>query len=311
MCIRDRTSTVHKKAIDLSQLVLDKENSELTYRIGIPILVCTTLCFVVQKKIRKEERRFYYFSLVAGIFLLFMATNYFPWTYMPELMTMIQFPWRTIGIAVFFLAYVGSVNFYLFITRFFKDSKKENAIIILFSILTVLSILPIFKNLPNEHQELDQDIEKYILDYHKIGIMAINREYLPAKSTKVNHEYIKSRDDKIHILQGKTEIRSQEKQELIEHFQIENTIEETTIELPFIFYPGYEAILNQKQEIEVRESENGFVCIQIPEGTNGEIVVSYKGTIWAKLSYFISFIGIIVFIVYIRRSKKHEVTIKT
>ena len=42
------------------------------------------------------------------------------------------------------------------------------------------------------------------------------------------------------------------------------------------------------QKIDIYESDNGFIAINLPEGEYGTITVQYTGTILMKISYVVS-----------------------
>ena len=73
-------------------------------------------------------------------------------------------------------------------------------------------------------------------------------------------------------------------------------LEETKIELPYLYYPGYEIEVNGEKQ-EYYESETGFIQIDL-NNKEGEITVKYTGTILARVSFIISMISLLVFIIY-------------
>lgn len=83
------------------------------------------------------------------------------------------------------------------------------------------------------------------------------------------------------------------------------------IELPYLYYPGYEIKVNG-ENIKYYETEKGFIGIDLENESNGEITVKYTGTTLARVSFIISIIALIGFIIYnvvlIRKNKdKKEV----
>ena len=51
------------------------------------------------------------------------------------------------------------------------------------------------------------------------------------------------------------------------------------------------------EKIDTFESENGFVAINLNEGTEGKIVVSYTGTILMNISYIVFIVTLIVLLI--------------
>ena len=91
---------------------------------------------------------------------------------------------------------------------------------------------------------------------------------------------------------------------------IKNAINDDVLEFPYFFYPGYEVTIETSEKctnLKIEESENGFVQITIPENIeSGKINFCYKGTNIEKVSYIISAISLIGFIIYIIYYKKKE-----
>lgn len=109
--------------------------------------------------------------------------------------------------------------------------------------------------------------------------------------------YISNRSYDAIILSGNINITEQNKNGsnmIIKYNQADNN---TTLELPYIFYPGYNIKING-EKIEYTESENGFIQINLKEKESGEVNVKYTGTILAIISWWISLISFVIFIIY-------------
>ena len=101
-----------------------------------------------------------------------------------------------------------------------------------------------------------------------------------------------------------------------EKTQLENSIDQIDelsnedyleIELPYIYYIGYNVEYIDKdgntKEIDTYESENGFLCIKVPN-ENLTIKVKYTGTILMKIAYIVSiFTTIISISVFIMKKR--------
>ena len=157
-------------------------------------------------------------------------------------------------------------------------------------------------NYKYEIQKTKQDLEyeDWVLSQETLSHYSINKEYLPIKA---DYTYIENREDKVYILSGESSIINEQKSKLELEFTIKDTKAGTVLELPYIYYIGYEATMNINNNIiklTTFESENGFVAIQIPEDIKeAKIAVSYIGTIAEKIAYIISAIAFILFIIYI------------
>ena len=77
---------------------------------------------------------------------------------------------------------------------------------------------------------------------------------------------------------------------------------ETILEFPYIYYPGYKIIING-EEVETFESENGFLASSLPEMSRSELSIEYVGTNLMTVSKIISVITLISIIIYIVYTK--------
>ena len=86
------------------------------------------------------------------------------------------------------------------------------------------------------------------------------------------------------------------------NIKVSNVIEETRLELPYIYYLGYSVTLEQNDQIlklKTYETENGFVGVTIPVLEEGILQVKYEGTFLMKISAGLSVLGLILLLIKI------------
>lgn len=98
------------------------------------------------------------------------------------------------------------------------------------------------------------------------------------------------------ILTSELKINEQTKDGSNMYIKYENNKEGTKIELPYLYYPGYEIKVNGEKQ-EYYESETGFIQLDL-NNQEGEITVKYTGTMLARVSFIISMISLLVFIIF-------------
>ena len=107
------------------------------------------------------------------------------------------------------------------------------------------------------------------------------------------------------MLEGNAQITEQVKQNSKLRCKIFNVSEETKIELPYIYYLGYEVILENNEEItklKTYETEKGFVEVTIPILEEGILQVEYKGTLLMKITSIVSNGGIILLFIKLTKT---------
>ena len=125
-----------------------------------------------------------------------------------------------------------------------------------------------------------------------------------------NRETIKNREDRVKILEGSATIEDEEKSGTNMNFTLKNVQKGTKVELPYIYYVGYNAKVNINgtyKEVELHESDNGFVEIDFENDIeSATISVFYEETIAMKISAIISIISLTIFIIYVCKQKKNR-----
>ena len=308
---------VEKRGLNFIDLFKLNKSEDIVFTIGLPNIILLLSTIFTYKKIDTKYKKIYKIFLIMGTISLIMSTKYFPWQYMPDIFSTIQFPWRMLGFAGFFISLINGINLYIIIKYILKE--KENATIYI-SICSLSIIVIYVLMLPyniNGNLNGEKEYEKGILENMSISYWQINREYMPLKAYIKIKDYLKTRDNKISIIQGKADIQYQEKNDLRIEFELKNISENTIIELPYLYYLGYEAKIQKidgtQEEMNTIESENGFVAIKLPKEEYLKVEVEYRTPTSYYLAYIVSLIGTIIFIIYIikqKNQKKEEMTIE-
>lgn len=274
---------------------------EIRFSIGIVTIVLTVLTIFCVKKIKKKHDKIYSDFLILAIISLFMCTKLFPWTIMPSVLTVIQFAWRNLGFFAFFISLVCGINAVVFAEDVIKKSLwKETFLFGIVVSIFVFAFLGVFRDWRFDNISEEANLDKMVKERETMGTFQINREYMPLKAQK-DINYILERENKTYVLNGETEIVSEQKEKLEDTIILKNVQNDTILELPYLYYLGYEATAtygDTTEKLEITESENGFLSVKLKESENVSINVQYTGTILEKAGYIVSILGIIIFILY-------------
>lgn len=310
---------VAKSGLSLIQLFKDIEPGGVSFKLGATFIILSILGIFTYKKMKKEYKETYLLFLLIAIISLFMSTKYFPWRYMPDILCKLQFSWRMLAFFEFSMSILISFNLYTLIATISKNKKEYVSGLLLLSsiVLIILTMQQINYDYRYEAEKSrnDEEYEQWANSQEKLSYLLINRDYLPSKSLYVDRNYIKNRKDKVYIISESAIIENENKDDLNLTFTIKNAKKNTVLELPYLYYPGYEVKIKNynlennsiENRLEIFESEHGFLAIKIPEYIEqAEIRVEYKGTILEKMSFIISLIGIIGFITYVVYNKRKD-----
>ena len=297
-----------RNTIEPWQFIKDKvEENPVSFVVGIPTLIMLAISILAYRYIDKKYKDFYVTTLLLGIISLYMCTKFFPWSIMPQVLTNIQYAWRLEELGIFFLIPVMAMNVY-YLLQCIKNEKVKNLIymlvIIVIGIFTVLEL----RVYQSDYPGVDVNYEEKMKSNPIISHFKVNRDYLPLKAGIQQSGYLLTREDRVYVLQGNAEILDENKYALTMSFNIKQVSQDTILELPYLYYPGYTVELHigdNKEELEITESDMGFLQVTIPENIEeGTITVNYTGTIVEKVAYAVSAISLIGFIAYIIYSKK-------
>ena len=229
---------------------------------------------------------------------IWLSTKYFPWKLLPSQCYIIQFPWRMLLFSSFFFAIVASMNMSTLIKKFRRRDVFVIGLICMMYVFSRYSCIPYAEEVP----EVTEYELAAISGQENEWIPGMGRmEYLPSKAYD-NLFYVATRQQGISVLEGECKLQKEHKNGSKMSVQIETSDEKAILELPYFYYPGY-AVKLDGVPLSVFETENGFVGSMIDENEVGTLEVKYTGTRIMNGTQVISFVTLIVFLIYIY--KKH------
>ena len=315
--MRTNGERVASGVISFKELFMEIPGQEVIFRLNIIQVVLFILSIFCYRFIDKKDRKIYLSFIIFAILSVILCMTKNIWKFTPDILCNIQFPWRLLGFSGFFISTIAGINLFIILKKIFKN--KENGLIFVIISIALLSLLYAYSLDYKDYtvkKDDNESIEFINNNINNIVYMNINREYMPSKTYIAlykNQERVKG--DNVFILEGEALIESENKNELIYDIKLSDIKENTSIEVPFLYYKGYSAYIenekNGRKEIDVKESDYGFLKIDIPnEYENGMIKVEYKTPITYYIVYIISFVTLIGFIIYIvlntAKSKNYE-----
>ena len=294
----ERTDALIALKVDAADLLYTPQGN-MSYEIGLVSLIGLVLTLLAYKKISKENKKIYWFALVSGFICIIMSLRFFPFEKMPPILKMLQFSFRLLEFSSFFFAFIAAINYSLVI----KNFKMKDVMVL--SLIAFLLVVPLKKNLDFEKKYSEEKLWPSVEVNDNTGRVhagCATFEYLPSKAFD-NLDYIKYRKDGVYILNGNAKIENEQKSGNNLSFDISGIEESTVLELPYIYYLGYDVEIKDEngeiKRLDTFESNNGFVAVKIEDGEAGSINVKYTGTMLTKIAYVISFITLIFMVRFI------------
>ena len=301
----ERTEVLVAYKLDFYRLFFTKSNDYMIYDIGFVTLLGLVLTPLAMKKVKETTyHKLYLFMLISGIVCAVMTLKIFPFEHLPKTLKMIQFSFRLLEFTSFFFAFIAAINIGIVSKKF---EVKE--ILILLALLMILTFpyTRYLRTLQNFDESVLWPSVPVTENTGRVHAGCASFEYLPCKAFE-NRKYIESRSKQAIVLSGTAQIENEQKDGCKMSFDVNYVLEETQVELPYIYYLGYNVTLEvngEKQKLETFETDNGFVGIKVPVLENGKIEVKYTGTTIMNLSKMISIIGVCVVIFEIIYGRKH------
>lgn len=286
------------------QLFYTKPDKTHIVSIGLSITLGLLLTPIAYTKIPKDYKRIYTTFLVTGLLLIIMTLDIFPFEKLPNILTMIQFTFRLLEFTSFLFAIVSAINFGVLIKKF------SLADVIILTIITGALLVPYTERLMFKTRDENTLWPAVNLTQNTGRVHAgmASFEYLPSKAFN-NKQYIINRNNQPIVTNGNAKISDFNKNGTNMTCTIYNITEDTTIELPYIYYLGYNIYTNNdnNKKLVYNESDNGFIEITIPKtDKNVQISVKYNGTTAMKISALISIVSTILLIILVIINKKNR-----
>lgn len=268
--------------------VLTVKDFFLSYRpdslqLGYGLLLMLPLRFFIKKdKVLNDHKKLLSFAdslFVCGFISLFLI--YFKpfWKLFGEKLDFIQFPWRLFTISTIF--FVFSLLIYFVILENSKFNRKVLRLCYLFVILVSL-----FNNMFFSIKCGFRRINFENFSINEIG----TAEYLPYET---NIDLIK-KGGYSYRTNNKSMIVNYSKKGLKVNIKYSNNLnDDTYIEVPLINYLGYKA-----DGAKIINGYNNLIRL-VDLDESGEISVYYGGTNTQKISYFVSFVSVGLFLGYV------------
>ncbi len=299
--------SLSRNGLDFTQIFYSNTKDSLIFNIGILNLIFLFSSLYSYKKVKKKYKYIYCIFFALGVLSIIMATKYFPWRITPFIFGMIQFPWRFIGVSSFFISFVCSINISILI----KNIRTWHILLII--VAQVFNIAIIF--VPRLKYDLDFNENDYwygdemVLEKEVINSACASYEYLPSKAQD-NREYVLNRDRyKALICSGNAKINIQFKNGTHMNIYLSDIKEDTVIELPYIYYPGYRIKMianNETRTLDEFETDNGFVGITVPKNDVAFLELKYEGTKIMNISRTISMLSMLIYLNYIIKNNNYN-----
>ena len=300
---------VAKEVLDIKDLFIKSKDNEIIFNFNIVQLLLFITSVVIVKFIDKEKRKDYIVFFILTILLSIFTIWEEAWKNAPDILCNIQFPWRLLGFACFFMSILASINLYIIAKKIFKEKG------LLFIIIPIALISFIYVNYAKYEVVLqkgyDADRTEYTMNnLENIQYHNINREYLPVKTkwAIVRNPNAAYRTFS-NIYSGDAEIVAENKENLKYEIEFNYLKRDTVVEVPFLNYYGYKAYIEEDNghriPLKIEESEIGFIEVNSPTDFDKcKLVVEYKTPKIYYVVYILSIISFITFIIYVISIKR-------
>lgn len=242
--------------------------------------------FIRVKIVDDNQRKFKNICIISGVVFLFTSTSLFPWKIFGKILGMLQFPWR-FYILVTVLLLLG---FAILLKEKITSSRSRTHTMI------VLSMFSMFTFMVGTYYTLRADL------FHgekKYGITW--GEYVPVDVDITQYE----QRGEIITSNHDIEVNFEKKGTTMEvHYQ-NNESTDTYLELPLLYYKGYEVASDDNENFLITKGNNGMVRVYLTK-QEGSFHIYYGITIVRKISIGISIICLSIFMVLFWKSLKKK-----
>lgn len=272
-----------------SELIVTNRNSnqelsgESGLALGLIVWIGLLGFWFVRKRIEnKDERRLVTSFWVISVLAILAALPLINWYYMPGIMWQIQFPWRFLMITAAAMSLVSGYTIYSLIAGLAEEKQKLVAVMVgLGAIYLVLPVIAVKPGASLEDLAKDPVSVGWEAEYAPMQLLCspdvkedVDQGF--ACSLSRIQERLEERGKDVKVLSGKAKLVDVKRDGLNFELRVENRSEnDLTLEFPVIYYPGYQAELNDNA-LSVRASEEyGLAQVVIAAGESGELKLWY------------------------------------
>lgn len=257
----------------------------MSFQVGLAHWFTLALSLVLTLVFRKSRAVVFLtlFLVVELLFSLFMQHNKSTpiWLTFPTL-AFTQFPWRFLGISIFFISITGgALGMYL---------KRWAAVL---GVLLALGVVAF--NIEYFHPE------SFYLDsvddhYASAAVFAVDdklpKDYLPV--------WVKSlKEEKVllpHTLEGEATVFDFNKKSSSANFNIK-ILKRADVEIPITYFPGWEVWANGNKVTQEEPSKSGLIRVKLPEG-DYQIKLNFSNTTVRSLGNIITLLSALVIVAF-------------
>ena len=266
--------------------------------------------FILMKDtIKDSNRKYYAYSLIAAsLITVFLGMNFkFLDGLVPYIKTL-QFTDRLLMIPAVFLPLVCGLVF------LYTSNTKEKYILVVMLLLPIYGIITSMLAQPRIDSEPFKTVEDF--NYDDINFSIAQGEYFPKmisnrgdisvqEGVNSTQENLVARGDKPKTVSGHASISDYQKTGSHITGNVQSGATKSAIEFPLVYYPGYVAEING-QKVKTTYSKKGFLEVEIPANTKGQLRTKYGMTNATKLGLTVTIITSVSLIVLSVKDKRKE-----
>lgn len=271
---------------------------EFGVTLGMIALIGLIGFWFVRGRIEDENQRRFVTSLyIIAVLAILLALPIVNWYYMPGIMWQMQFPWRTLMITAICLAVVAGYTVYGLV-RGLSDEKQRVTMVVA-SVLAVYLVMPLILPRADRHIDLEKVAEDPVVigwegEYAPMQLLCspeVEEDVAEGYACSLSRirELLAERGEEIRVVSGDVMLQQASKNGLNVNLTLINSADEAAVvELPMIYYPGYQAEMDG-MSLQVGPSHDyGLVAVTVPAGAEGEIEVKYGLSLATQVGGLIS-----------------------
>jgi len=249
----------------------------MSFQVGVLLLILLSMMLVSLVFADRRQRQFPMITFILGILGLILTMDCSGLFYQTfPAFSFLQFPWRFLGPATFFLsASCGLIGE-------FAHARWSSAVLMivtsLFAVYLSSDQRVVFANI---HKDFDistsQDVKK-----HSIGPLCAAHEYLPLWADLELAETIV--EPKPYSSKGIVSAVKVSGHSMLFSFKSKTT--QNTITVPWFYFPGWQVSANRRPYL-VEPSREGFLSFTLPDGHH-EVRIDFASTLPRQAGWIIS-----------------------
>ncbi len=270
-----------------------------TLGVGVSTCLVFIFCYHFMTKNQTEEKRFAQTCLWMSLIMVLMTTTIFPWRIIQQSPLLNSFC-GTVRLPSRFLSPASAcitILACIYVADMIKNKNAQKATLAIVALLSIFA----FTVWGSAYTTSQGPVVKKGQAVSTSGAVGFDNEYYIRGTSPYMLEASR------YVTGGGVQLVDYEKDRTNVNVTLSGATKGSWIEVPLLWYPGYQAKDNLGNRLEIIDGDNHVLRVLLEDGSS-QVRISYIGLWYFRVAEFISLATIVWFVMWYKKSKKVRIS---